>query len=207
METVAIKGDKRDVSIKTSEIRKQGKIPAVIYGADVLEHCTVTKNEVKHLIYTPEFKTGDLSIDGKTFKCIIKDIQWHPVTDEIRHIDFLAIKDGVKVKVEIPVRFKGDSPGVKEGGKLMQSMRKVKVKLDPKDLVDALYVDISELKLGDAVRVKDLEVADNIEVMVNAATPLAIVEVPRALKSTTAEEEKAQLEAEAAAAEATPAEE
>ncbi len=183
MEVIAFNAEKRDMAIKAKATRKQGKIPAVLYGTDVQEHFTVLHNDVKKLIFTPDFRVGEVTLDGGKHKCIVKDIQWHPVTDQIAHIDFLALKEGTKVKVEIPVKFKGVSPGVKEGGALMQTMRRVKVKVDPKNLVDELFVDISELKLGEAIRVRDMDVPEGIEVMVNEAVPIATVEIPRALKS------------------------
>jgi len=204
METIAFNAEARDIGLKAKSLRKEGKIPAVLYGPDVLEHLSVQHNDVKKLIFTPDFVIGEVAIGGKSHKCIVKDIQWHPVTDEIRHIDFQALKEGTLVKVEIPVRFKGVSPGVKNGGKLMQSLRKIKVKLDPANMVEELYVDISGLELGDAVRVKDLEVAEGIELMVNEATPIAVVETPRALR---AEEAAAAKEEEEGAAEEAPAEE
>lgn len=183
MEVVAFNGEARDLSQKSKALRKAGKIPAVMYGPNILEHFTVTHNEVKKMIYTPDFKLGEVNVGGAAHKCIIKDIQWHPITDQINHIDFLALKEGTKINVEIPVRFKGVSPGVKEGGALMQTMRRVKVKVDPKDLVDELLIDISELKLGEAVRVKDIDLPESMELMVSDAVPVATVEVPRALRS------------------------
>ncbi len=207
MQVVTFNGEARDMSVKSKQIRKEGKIPAVMYGPDVLEHFTITHNEVKKLIFTPDFKLGEVSIAGKAHKCIIKDIQWHPITDQINHIDFLALKEGNKVNVEIPVRFKGVSPGVKAGGALMQTMRRVKVKVDPKDLVDELFIDISELELGDAVRVKDIEMPAEMELMVAEAVPIATVEVPRALRSAEASaEDESEAAAEGEAAEAAPAE-
>ncbi len=191
METLTLNAEARDLSVKASTIRNEGKIPAVVYGAEDTQHISTTHNDVKGLIYTPDFKLAEINVGGKSMKCIIKDVQFHPVTDEIQHIDFLSIKDGQKIKAEIPVRFKGASPGVKLGGKLMQSLRKVKVKIDPKDLMDELFVDISELQLGAAVRVKDIECGDDVEIMVNPSTPVAVVEIPRAVKSAAAEAEKA----------------
>jgi len=190
MITHSFTAEPRDAKVKAKALRNAGKIPAVLYGPDVQEHFTVQHNDVKHLIYTPDFKIGEVSLDGSKHQCIVKDIQYHPMTDQIHHIDFLAIKPGTMIKVEIPVKFKGVSPGVLNGGKLMQSMRKVKVKLDPANLVDELLIDISELKLGFAVRVKDIELPDGIELMVNEAVPVAAVEVPRALKSAEAAAEK-----------------
>jgi large subunit ribosomal protein L25 len=132
-------------------------------------------------------------------------LQVHPVTDEIVHIDFLRLVDDVKVKVELPIGFKGVSPGVKSGGKLIQNMRTIKVKTTPDNLVDKLYVSISRLKLGHSVRVKDVEISEGMEVLSALATPVAQVAVPRALKSATSaagailedEEEEAEAEAEA----------
>jgi large subunit ribosomal protein L25 len=191
METIALKVESRDMSVKASTIRKKGKIPCVIYGGEHLEHVSTQINDVKHLIYTPEFKLADVDMGGKKLKCIVKDVQYHPTTDDILHIDFLALEDGRKVKVNVPVKFKGVSPGVKAGGKLMQTLRKVGVKVDPTNIIDELFIDISNLQLGASVRVKDIERSDNIEIMVNAATPVATVIVPRAVKSAAAEEEKA----------------
>ena len=206
MQTISFTAEKRQEGQKAAAIRKEGKIPAVIYGPDVLEHFTVKHNDIKHLIYTPDFKLGELDLAGAKHKCIIKDIQYHPMTDEIRHIDFLALKEGTKVKASIPVKFKGVSPGVLGGGKLIQSVRRVKVKVDPKNIVDELFVDISSLELGDAVRIKDIELGEGIELMVDGATPVAIVIVPRVLKSAQAEAEKAEGGAEAAEGEAPAAE-
>lgn len=183
MNTVSFKGEKRDTTVKASVLRAAGNIPAVLYGGDALEHFTVKHNDVKHLIYTPDFKLGEVDVNGKTYKCIVKDIQFHPVTDNIEHIDFLALEDGRSVKVNVPIRFKGVSPGVLAGGKLLQTMRKVKIKVDPKNLVDELLVDISNLELGFSVKVRDIEVTGDIEIMASPSIPIASVEVPRALKS------------------------
>lgn len=191
MKTVSFTGQKRDVAEKASRTRKEGRIPAVIYGGELVDHFSVTHNDIKSLIYTPDFKLGELDLDGKKYKCIVKDVQYHPLTDEIVHIDFLAIEEGRKVKVEVPIRFKGVSPGVKEGGKLMQTMRRIKIKVDPAHLVDEMMLDISDLKLGFAVKVKDIETNENIEILVNKNIPVATVQVPRALKSIEAEEAEA----------------
>jgi len=190
MNIINVKAEKRtEVGSKGSRaIRRAGKIPCVLYGGEKVEYFTVEPNGVKHLIYTPDFKIAEIEVDGVSTRCIVKDLQIHPVTDEIVHIDFLRLIDDVKIKVELPVGFKGVSPGVKGGGKLIQSMRKVKVKALPKDLKDTLYVSIEGLELGDAVRVRDVEVGEGIEVMNPPATPVARVAVPRALKSATAGE-------------------
>ncbi len=182
----------------TKKMRNSGRIPAVIYSKEGSRHCSVTESDVKHLIYTPDFKLAEIELGGKKSKCTLQDIQFHPVTDNIQHIDFLELIDGHPVKVNVPVKFKGTSPGVKAGGKLMQSLRRVKIKCTPEQLVDELYVDISDLELGNAVRIKDLELPEGIEVMSESGTPVATVEVPRALKSAAAAAEEGEATKEAA---------
>jgi len=192
MEIVKIEAQTRESFGKkhTKILRKEGLVPAIIYGGENNTTISVTPKSVKSLVYTPDFKLAEIDVNGETHKCILKDITFHPLSDEIVHIDFLRMIEGKPIKVEIPVDFKGKSPGVKEGGKLIPQMRKVKVKTTPDLLVDRVYVDISELELGNSVRVRDIEFPDGMEVMTTTATPVAIVEVPRALKSAEAEAAK-----------------
>jgi large subunit ribosomal protein L25 len=190
----------------TKKVRKEGLVPAIIYGGNNNTAISVTPKSVKSLVYTPDFKLAEISLNGDTHKCILKDITFHPLSDEIVHIDFLRVIEGQTIKVEIPIDFKGKSPGVKEGGKLIPQMRKVKVKTTPEYLVDRVYVDISELELGNSVRVRDIDLPEGMEIMTTTATPVAIVEVPRALKSATAAEEKEGEVGEVAAEEETAAE-
>ena len=185
METVNVTIQPRTETGKRAnhQIRKNGKIPAVLYGKDSNHIFTTTHKDVKSLIYTPNFKLASIEIDGATHTAIIKDIQFHPVTDQIMHIDFVKLIDKHPIKVEVPIRFKGTSPGVKEGGKLIQSMRKVKIKATPEHLVDELIADISGVMLGQAIRINELESGDGIEILSPPNTPVASVEVPRALKT------------------------
>ncbi len=185
MEIVAVKGQVRtDVGKKASKaVRKEGRVPCVIYGTQETLHFSIDPKEVKSLIYTPAFKLAEVELDGTAHKCIIKDIQFHPVSDEIVHIDFLSLSDGRKVKVEIPVGFKGVSPGMKLGGKLQQNLRRVKIKTTPEHLVDQLVLDVSHLELGQSVRVRDIAAIDGIEIMSPPGTPVASIEIPRALRS------------------------
>lgn len=185
MNTVAISGELRsELGKKHSKAaRNEGKIPCVMYGGEQNIHFTVTPNDIKSMVYTADFKLADVTVDGNTYKAILKSYTMHPVTDELTHIDFLQLVDGQPVKVDIPVRFKGESPGVKLGGKLMQSLRRVTVKTLPEHLVDELFLDVSELQLGNAVRVREIEAPDTIQIMNDGAIPVAIVEVPRSLRS------------------------
>jgi len=171
MEIVTLSTSSRaDVGRKgTKAVRASGAIPAVMYGGGEVKHFSTTMKEVKPLVYTPDFKLAEIEVDGAKHKAILKDIQFHPVSDEIMHIDFLKLVDGV-------------SPGVKEGGKLLTSLRTVRVKTVPEKLVNKLIADISNTNLGEAIRVKDLQVGEGIEVMTDPNIPVASVNVPRVLK-------------------------
>lgn len=196
METINIEGQSRSTGSKSAKsIRKEGNIPCVLYGQDGNIHFSVGRHAVKPLVYTPDFKLAEIAVDGKSFKGIVKEIQFHPVTDQIEHMDFLQLTDGVPVKVNLPLRTKGTSEGVKGGGKLIQQVRKVLVKTLPEHLVDELYVDISDLKLGQSARVRDIEVSENMQIMNPGATPVVMVEIPRALRSAQSQEESEEVEA------------
>lgn len=190
----------------TKVIRKAGKIPAVLYSKNGVEHFSTTHKAVKNIVYTPDLKLAEIDLNGKTHKAIVKEIDFHPVTDAIQHIDFLELVEGEILKVDIPVKFRGVSPGVLGGGSLMRTLRTVAVKTTAADLVDELFVDISDLKLGFAVRVSDIEVPEGIEIKVDPHIPVANVEVPRVLideeeEEVEGEEETAEEGAEEAAAE------
>lgn len=185
MKSVTIQGEARElVGKKASKaVRTTEKIPCVVYGKNESIHFTTTHHELRHLIFSPEFKIANIEIGGKTHKTILKDVQYHPVTDKIRHVDFLLLHDGVPVKVELPLSTAGASPGVKSGGRLIQSVRKILVKSLPENLVDELKVDISKLKLGQSLRIKDINAVEGIEIIPNPSIPVVSVLTPRALKT------------------------
>ena len=191
MNTIAINGNKRNEVGKkaTKAVRSSNSIPCVLYSsAKENIHFHTTEAEVKNLVFTPEFKVAELNIDGVQVNAILKDIQFHPVKDNIIHIYFLQLVEKHPVIVEIPLKTKGSSPGVKIGGKLMQSIRKVKVKTVPENLVNELFIDISSMELGQSLRIKDIIIPEGIEVMQNGSIPVVSIEVPRALKSAAAAE-------------------
>jgi len=204
MNTIEVQGALRqDLGKKaTKAVRKEGKIPAVMYGGEDVLHFTTTYKDVKDLIYTADFNLARLKIDGKDYRCIVKDVQFHPVREDIVHIDFLQLIDDTAVKVEIPVHFKGVAEGVKQGGKLQQNLRRVKVKVMPQDLVSDLWVDVTHLKMGQSVRVRDIEVPEGVEILSAMSIPVAIIEVPRALRSAEAKEAAGEAAEEAVAEEA-----
>lgn len=192
MEANAFTGQIRtDLGKKASrQLRREGRIPCVLYGGNEVVHFSVTHKDIKSLVYTPDFKIGRLELDGKVHQCIVKDFQLHPLTDELVHIDFLGLVEGQKVKLDIPIRFKGSSPGVKVGGKLVQKLRRVRVKTTPDKIVEEMLVDISTLELGQSLRVRDIIAADGIEILSTPAIPVTTIEIPRALRSAAMAAEK-----------------
>jgi len=192
MKSIAVKGEIRnDLGKKaTKAVRVAGLIPCVLYGADTVLHFTTTKNDVKHLIYTPDFKLADIEVDGKHYRCILKDMQFHSTSEEVLHMDFLHLADGNTIKVDVPVRFRGTSSGVKAGGKLLQKVRKVKIKTTPEKLVDELLLDIAHLELGQSIRVRDIKATEGIEILSSPGIPVATIEIPRALRSAAQAAEK-----------------
>jgi large subunit ribosomal protein L25 len=193
MEVVKLTGSPR-VGIgkkATKADRASEAIPCVLYGGNDNVHFTTTWGDVRHLIYTPDFKLAELTVGSTTTKAILKDVQFHPATEKILHIDFLALTPGQAVKVNIPLRLKGTSPGVKAGGKLIQNVRKIKVKCMPEAIVDELFLDISGLDLGQTARVREIIAQKGIEIMMSPSIPVVLIEIPRALRSAAAAEAKA----------------
>lgn len=205
MKTVSINAEKREQVGKAAskKIRKQGMVPCIVYANNEATSFAAKPLELRDIIFTPDFKLAEINLDGKSKTCILKDVQFHPVTDEVIHVDFLELTEGATFKVEVPVRFKGTSKGVKAGGKLQQTVRKLKIKTDKEHLVDSITLDITNLKLGQSIRVRDVEPIEGVEIVNAPGIPVAIVEVPRALKSAGAkgagveEEEEETAEAEA----------
>lgn len=193
MVTLAISGTRRDeVGKKAAKaVKRAGLVPCVLYsrGKENI-HFTVRPHDLRDLIYTKDFKLADLTVDGQSHRCIIKSVTFHPVKDTPEHIDFLELQDGHPIKVEVPVRFEGVSPGVRNGGKFAQSVRKIKIKATPELLVDEVVADISKLKLGESIRIRDIKVIEGVEVMNPGALPIAMVQIPRSLKGAGAIEEE-----------------
>ncbi|MBI1224494.1 MAG: 50S ribosomal protein L25 [Bacteroidetes bacterium] len=162
--------------------RDAGTIPCVLYGSGENVHFTVTPDSVRDIVYTGEFKLANVTVGGKDYRCILKDIQFHPVTDTVTHIDFLHLVDGNTIKVNVPIRFEGTAPGVRSGGKFIQKLRSVKIKTKPEAMVDEMKVDISKLKLGQSLRVRDIQTKEGVEIINAQALPIATIAVPRGLK-------------------------
>ena len=192
MESVNITASGRSAMGKkpTKAIRREGLVPCVLYGGAEVKHFAAPEKAFKPLIFSPDFKVAEISIDGTSHKCILKASQFHPVGDHLMHLDFIELIPGQSVNAEVPVKCVGVSPGVKTGGKLVQKIRRVKIKTTPENLVDSLSVDISALELGFSVRVSDIITPEGIVIANAPAIPVASVETPRALKSAATAEAK-----------------
>ncbi|HUH75533.1 MAG TPA: 50S ribosomal protein L25/general stress protein Ctc [Chitinophagales bacterium] len=192
MKKFTIDGTPRtEVGKKASKAdRVAGRIPCVLYGgSNDTVHFTTTISDVRKLVYTSDFYKIALNIDGKSTECLLKDITFHPTTEEIVHMDFHELVPGAMVNAEIPINIVGSSEGVRIGGKLLVKVRKLKVKSTPEALKDVIDVDISSLKLGQSVKVKDLP-EQGFQIINAPNIPIASIEIPRALRSAGAKAEK-----------------
>ncbi|HWK99596.1 MAG TPA: 50S ribosomal protein L25/general stress protein Ctc [Parapedobacter sp.] len=194
MKSIAISGSPRENVGKrdAKELRYQGKVPAVLYGGKEQHHFSVSATDLKPVIYTPDIHFIDLNVDGKKFQAILQEAQFHPLTDQIRHVDFLELNDSKEVSLNIPIQLTGTSPGVKTGGKLVQKLRNLRVKALPKDLPQHIEVSIETLEVGSSVRVEDIQI-ENGKILNNGDDTIVSVIMSRALRQ--AEQEAAKGEA------------
>ena len=198
MKTLDLIGyNRKEVGKKsTKALRAEGNVPCVMYGAGEKNiHFYTPMILFRELIYTSEVCFVNMDIEGTEYKCILKDAQFHPVSDMILHVDFLLLNDEKTVKMDIPVKFVGDSPGIKMGGKLTAKLRKITVAGLPGDLPDTIEVSIEGLTLGQSVKVGSLT-SENYEILSNPLITIGSVAVPRALRS--AQDEEGAEEAEGA---------
>ena len=201
MRTVEIIGYERANLGKSGakSLREEGNVPCVLYGGKEQIHFHTPMYLFKELVYTPDSAFVKINIEGKEYEAILQDAQFHPVSETILHADFLQLFDDKEVKMEIPIRLIGQSPGVLEGGSLVPKIRKIKIKALPKNMPEYIEVDISGLDLGKSVKVGSIEEID-FEILNSKRVSIATVEVPRLLRSAQAEDAA---EAEAALEDAT----
>ncbi len=160
MKSITINGSPRESVGKkaTKALRNAGQVPCVLYGGDNPVHFSATEIAFSKLVYTPNAHTVVIELDsGDKFNAVLQDIQFHPVTDRILHIDFYQLFDDKEIALNIPVNLIGNSVGVKNGGVLRKNNRKLRVKALPANLPDLIEIDITDLKIGDKVAVSDLD--------------------------------------------------
>ncbi|MFI2743012.1 50S ribosomal protein L25/general stress protein Ctc [Zhouia sp. PK063] len=196
MKSITIKGSQRESVGKaaTKALRNAEQVPCVLYGGKNPIHFSAETIAFKDLVYTPNVHTVVIDLGDATHNAILQDIQFHPVTDEILHIDFYQLHDDKEVTMEIPVKIKGNSPGVMKGGVLRLNQRKLKVKSLPANLPDYIYADISGLEIGNKLYVTALA-SDDYKFLHPDNTVVCQVRISRAAMKAAQDAAKAEKEA------------
>ncbi|MFZ0282796.1 MAG: 50S ribosomal protein L25/general stress protein Ctc [Bacteroidales bacterium] len=189
MKTIEITGTLRtELGKKSSRLsRKSGNVPCVIYGKDKNIHFEAHENSFKNLIYTPDAHLVNLTIDGTGHRVVLKDVQFHPVTDKITHLDFMEVVENKPIVISLPIAVTGDSVGVKAGGKLRIKKRTLKVKGFAGDIPENLPIDITEVKIHHSVKIGDLSY-DKIELIDPKITTVLTVATSRVVQKGEGEE-------------------
>ena len=188
MKTFKLEGKSREIIARSADqkralkaMRKNDEIPAVLYGGEKVVHFAVTNDAVRKLVYTPEIFAVELTIDGETSMAILKEIQFHPVSDKILHMDFLAVSKEKAVEMEVPVALEGHAEGVKAGGKLTLQMRKLRVKAIYDQIPEKLVINVDNLGLGKTMQVGALHF-EGLEIMNAKNAVVCAVQLTRAAR-------------------------
>jgi large subunit ribosomal protein L25 len=195
MKTITIEGQLRTEFGKsaTRQLRSQELVPGVIYGGAQEINFVAPAKAFKALVYTPSFQLTEVQLDGTTYRCILKDLQFDKVSDQLIHVDLLELVEDKKVVASIPLKYVGVATGVKAGGRLVSKMKSLKIKTYPKYLKEQIEVNVEKLEIGENLRVEDVK-DENYEIMNSPRIPIVSVVTTRALR-----------QEEAAATTATPA--
>ena len=183
MKTITIEGHLRTESGKkaTRQLRSQDNVPGVIYGGAKEVNFYASAKAFKPLVYTGEFQLAQVDVDGGSYTCILKDLQFDKVSDLLNHVDLLELVENKKIVATLPIKFTGVSVGVKAGGKLVTKINALKVKALPKDLKENIEVDITNLDLNGNIRVEDVK-EPHLEILNSPRIPIASVVLTRQLK-------------------------
>ena len=194
MKEISLSGKKRtDVGKKsTKQLRKEGRVPCNMYGEKVSENglpealaFSVAAADLRKIVYTPHIYVVNLDIDGEPHKAVLKELQFHPVTDAIQHIDFYEINDTKPITIGIPVRLNGHAQGVREGGRINLSIRKINVTAPYKAIPEVLDIDVTNLRLGKSIKVGELSF-EGLEIATSPEVIVCSVKTTRASKSAAA---------------------
>jgi large subunit ribosomal protein L25 len=191
MEKMILEAEVRETGSKQASklVRNSGKVPGVYYSKhDSPVHIAVTEKAINPLVYTSETHLVSLKVDGNVFDCVIKDVQFDPITDKIVHFDLIGLTTGEMFQLEVPVQLLGTPVGVKEGGIVQHLIHKLEIECLPVNIPQHVEIDISELKIGDAVHVKDLEL-ENISILNSEDSVIVSVSHPKVEKETVEEVE------------------
>ena len=210
MKSITITGSKRESvgKVNTKALRNAGKVPCVLYGGDKPLHFSADEVSFKNLVYTANVYTAMIEVAGAKYHAILQDIQFHPVSDKILHVDFYQLFDDKMVTMDIPVHITGSSPGVRNGGRLLFRKRKLAIRALPSKLPDVFNVDISKLKIGMLIAVEELKSKDFTILHPDSQVVVQVKTARTAITVDEEEEEGAEaLEGAEAAAEGTTSEE
>lgn len=206
MRIVNMSATERPVGSKgAAQLRRDEQVPCVLYGEGKNTHLAVSEKELKKVVHSPALHRIDLDFEGKKTSVMIKDLQFHPVTDRILHADMVELKEGSPTMVNLSVNLSGQAVGVRMGGKLYQNVRSLKVEGLPKSIPDMLDLDVTELKFGDSICARDIKI-DGLKVMETPDLVIASVRTARAVAEPTTTETAGVAEGEEGAAEAEKAE-
>ncbi|MGB0869231.1 MAG: 50S ribosomal protein L25/general stress protein Ctc [Flavobacteriales bacterium] len=192
METVKLSANARvDLGKKgTKTLRKEGMVPCVVYGGEKTIHFAVKTLDLRNLVYTPNVYTAEIEVEGQVVKAILKDIQFHPVTDAILHVDFMELVEGKEISLSVPVNITGNAKGVMQGGKLRKNMRRLLVRATPENLPNSIDLDVTPLGIGKSIRVSGVE-TNNFDILNPASAVIVAVKMARGAVVATEEEEEA----------------
>lgn len=192
MKSITIKGSERESvgKVATKALRNAGAVPCVLYGGNQPVHFSADERAFKSLVYTPNAHTVVIDLGEKTFNAVLQDIQVHPVSDRILHIDFFQLNESKEITMEVPVKIVGTSPGVLLGGDLRLNQRRLKVRALPKNLPDFIEANISELQMGNKLYVTKVE-TKNFKLIHPDNTVICQVKISRAAMKAAQEAAKA----------------
>ncbi|HNW50765.1 MAG TPA: 50S ribosomal protein L25/general stress protein Ctc [Prolixibacteraceae bacterium] len=184
MKTFELKGSVREALGKkdSAKLRSEGNVPCVLFGGETPIHFYVVKADLQKLIYTPNVYLVNLEIGKNKQQAIMQDIQFDPVSDEVIHIDFMEITNDKPVKIEVPLEVVGFAKGIRAGGKLQVEVRRLKVMALPKFLPDSIKIDVTELDLGQSLRVSDINL-ENVTILNGKSVPVVRIMITRAARA------------------------
>lgn len=183
MKTILLKGLEREAvgTASAKRTREAGMVPCVLYGGGEQVNFAVYTDDFKNLIYTPNTYLVKIELGDKSYKAIVQEVQFHPVNDSLIHVDFLEVKEDKPVVLTVPTIVKGNSPGVRAGGRLAVKLKQVRIKGLLKDLPDNITVDISTVELGKSIKVENVSIP-NIELLHAPNVAILTVEATRATR-------------------------
>ena len=167
MKVITIEGTKREElgSKSAKELRREGNVPCVIYGGKENVHFYTSVMSFKDLLYTAEAHLVEVKLDGETYKSVVREAQYHPVTDDIEHVDFYELLPGVPITIAVPINLIGNARGVRNGGRMKINLRKLRVKASEANLPGKINIDIENLRIGEAIRVEDIKKESDYDIL------------------------------------------